>query len=216
MPSLAPHTKKIFDKITLLECIKDYTLVGGTALSLQISNRLSEDLDFMKWRTTKNQKELVDWIKIEKELNEIGEIQSFEIYDFNHVQFVVNEVKLSFYFSDKFSPVSAPVYFRNNLKLADLMSVAAMKMEVMLRRSNFRDYYDIYSLLQYGINFRAAVELSLKYSNHVMSTKNLLAILSDGARFSIDSTFPQLEPTHKVSVSDIENYIKQCIVKEFK
>ena len=155
MPSLAPHTEEIFDQITLLECIKDYTLAGGTALSLQISNRLSEDLDFMKWRTTKNQKELVDWIKIEKELNKIGEIQSFEIYDFNHVQFVVNGVKLSFYFSDKFSPVSTPVYFRNNLKLADLMAVAAMKMEVMLRRSNFRDYYDIYSLLQYGVNFRA-------------------------------------------------------------
>ncbi|HRZ96425.1 MAG TPA: nucleotidyl transferase AbiEii/AbiGii toxin family protein [Paludibacter sp.] len=216
MPSLAPHTEKIFDQITLLECIKDYTLVGGTALSLQINNRLSEDLDFMKWKTTKNQKEHVDWVTIEKEIKKTGEIQSFEMYDFNHVQFVVNGVKLSFYISDKYSPVKVPVYYRNNLKLADLMAITAMKMEVMLRRSNFRDYYDIYSLLQHGINFRAAVELSLNYSNHVLSTKNLLAILSDGSRFSIDSTFLQLEPTYNVSVFEIENYIKQCIVKEFK
>lgn len=81
MYSLAAHTQKIFDKITLLSCIKDYTLVGGTALSLQIKARLSEDLDFMKWRTSKNQKQEVDWVTIEKELNNIGEIQSVDIFD---------------------------------------------------------------------------------------------------------------------------------------
>ena len=41
--SLAPHTSKIFDEICTLECIKPYCLVGGTALALQIENRLSED-----------------------------------------------------------------------------------------------------------------------------------------------------------------------------
>jgi hypothetical protein len=32
--SLAPHTGKVFEAISRLECIKPYTLVGGTALSL--------------------------------------------------------------------------------------------------------------------------------------------------------------------------------------
>lgn len=44
--SLAPHTGKIFEIISRLECIKPYTLVGGTALSLQIEKRQSKDLDF--------------------------------------------------------------------------------------------------------------------------------------------------------------------------
>ncbi len=39
MTALAPHTNKLFDKITILECIKPYFLVGGTALSLQLNNR---------------------------------------------------------------------------------------------------------------------------------------------------------------------------------
>ena len=52
--SLAPHTGKIFKSISKLECIKNYTLVGGTALSLQIETRQSEDLDFMKWLTKRN------------------------------------------------------------------------------------------------------------------------------------------------------------------
>ncbi len=50
MDGLAPHTGKIFDAISELECIKPYILVGGTALSLQIGTRQSEDLDFMRWR----------------------------------------------------------------------------------------------------------------------------------------------------------------------
>lgn len=216
MYSLAVHTEKIFDKITLLPCIKDYTLVGGTALSLQIKARLSEDLDFMKWRTSKNQKQEVDWVTIEKELKNIGKIQSVDIFDFNHVQFVINDVKLSFYFSDKITPVSDPNHFKNNLILADLMAIAAMKMEVMLRRSNFRDYYDIYSLLKHGIDFRETVALALSYSNHILSTKNLLAILSDGSRFNIDSNFQQLKPVYKVLVSDIEEFIKDIIRTSFK
>ena len=46
--SLAPHTGQVFEAISKLECIKPFTLVGGTALSLQIEKRQSEDLDFME------------------------------------------------------------------------------------------------------------------------------------------------------------------------
>lgn len=58
--SLAPHTGKVFESISRLECIKPYTLVGGTAISLQIGKRQSEDLDFMKWLTKRNEKPDVD------------------------------------------------------------------------------------------------------------------------------------------------------------
>ena len=51
MKGLAPHTSQLFDAITRLECIKPFVLVGGTALSLQLGTRQSEDLDFMRWKT---------------------------------------------------------------------------------------------------------------------------------------------------------------------
>ena len=47
--------------------------------------------------------------------------------------------------------------YRDNLKLADIPAIGAMKMEVMLRRSNFRDYYDIYSIVKSGIDIRELV-----------------------------------------------------------
>ena len=58
---LAPQTQKIFDAITQLDCIKPFVLVGGTALSLQLGTRQSEDLDFMRWKQGSNDKLEVGW-----------------------------------------------------------------------------------------------------------------------------------------------------------
>ena len=55
MIGLAPHTGKIIDAVAQLDCIRPYWLVGGTALSLQLHTRQSEDLDFQKWRTSKDE-----------------------------------------------------------------------------------------------------------------------------------------------------------------
>lgn len=211
MKGLAPHTSKIFESVSMLDCIKPYLLVGGTALSLQIGTRQSEDLDFMKWRKTKSEKPEVDWYRIEKELGTIGEVQHRNILDIDHVEFVVEGVKLSFYSSPKFSPVTTPVAWTNNLNLADVKSIGAMKMEVMMRRSNFRDYYDIYSILQTGVPMQEMIALALEYSGHRLKTKNLLAMLTNGSRFIYDAHFEQLSPVYQITAFDIEKYIRECL-----
>lgn len=211
MTALALHTIDLFDKIALLDCIKPYILVGGTALALQLNTRLSEDLDFMSWKTQPIQKQEVDWFNIEKELATIGTIEAREIWDFDHVEFLVSGVKVSFYASNKYSPVTDPICIKDNLWIADIKSIGAMKMEVLLRRSNFRDYYDLYSIFQHGINFKEVLELALNYSGHNLSTKNLLSMLIDSSRFHIDSGFELLQPKYKVSPIQIESYLKECI-----
>ena len=143
MKGLAPHTQQVFEAVSKLECIKPYLLVGGTALSLQIGTRQSEDLDFMKWRNSKDG-----------------------------------------------------------------------KMEVMLRSSNFRDYYDIYSILKTGIPISELISLTLNYSGHRMKSKNLLAILTNGTRFTRDANFEQLAPIYSVTAQEIEDYIKSCLRKD--
>lgn len=212
MNGLAPHTKKVFEAVSKLDCVKPYLLVGGTALSLQIENRQSEDLDFMKWRTSKVEKMEVAWYQIEKELATIGIIQHKDILDIDHVEYLVSGVKFSFYACPKYSPVSEPVDYLNNLKLADVKSIGAMKMEVMLRRSNFRDYYDIYSILKQGVPVDDLISLALSYSGHKLKSKNLLAILTNGSRFTRDAHFEQLEPIYVVTAQEIEEYIKSCLL----
>lgn len=212
MKGLAPHTLQIFEAVSKLDCIKPYLLVGGTALSLQIGTRQSEDLDFMKWRTSKTEKMEVAWFQIEKELTTVGDIQHKDILDIDHVEYLVSGVKFSFYACPKYSPVSEPVEYLNNLRLADVKSIGAMKMEVMLRRSNFRDYYDIYSILKSGVLINDLISLALTYSGHKLKSKNLLAMLTNGSRFMRDAHFDQLEPTYAVTAQEIEDYIKSCLL----
>ena len=212
MKGLAPHTQRIFEAVAALECIKPYVLVGGTALSLQIDTRQSEDLDFMKWRTSKTEQPEVDWYHIEKELGTIGEVQYRNLMDIDHVEFIVEGVKLSFYSSPKYSPVKTAWPCLHNLFVADIKSIGAMKMEVMMRRSNFRDYYDIYSILQAGVPIQEIITLALEYSGHRLKTKNLLAMLTNGARFTRDAHFEQLAPVYHVTAQEIEAYIKDCLI----
>ena len=208
MKGLAPYTQAIFEAVSNLECIKPYLLVGGTALSLQIGTRQSEDLDFMKWRTSKTENMEVAWFQIEKELASVGEIQHKDILDIDHVEFLVSGVKLSFYACPKYSPVNNPVNYLNNIRLADVRSIGAMKMEVTLRRSNFRDYYDIFSILKSGVSINDLISLALSYSGHKLKSKNLLAMLTNSNRFTRDVGFDQLQPVYSVTAQEIEEFIK--------
>lgn len=211
MKGLTPNTSLIIEKISRLECIKPYVLVGGTALSLQLGTRESEDLDFMSWRKSKSEKREVDWPTIKKELEEVAHVEKVEILDMDHVEFVVDGVKLSFYANPNHSPVEEEINFLNNLRLADKKSIGAMKMEVMLRRSKFRDYYDIYSLVKDGQNLNEMIALALKYSGHRMKSKNLIAMLTRSERFEPDAEFAALNPIYEVYPADIESELKAAL-----
>lgn len=212
MKGLAPHTSTIFEAVSKLDCIKPYVLVGGTALSLQIGTRLSEDLDFMSWRTAKDEKHEVNWPVIKKELETIGTIDKCDILDLDHVEFVVNGVKLSFYANPNQSPLQSEVHLINNIRLADLTAIGAMKMEVLMRRSKFRDYYDIYSLIEGGVNIQSMIDLALRYSGNRLKSKNLIAMLTRSERFVEESNFKTLSPIYDVTAKDIEERIKEAIL----
>lgn len=124
---------------------------------------------------------------------------------------MIEGVKFSFYASPKYSPVNHPIPYLNNLKLADVKSIGAMKMEVMMRRSNFRDYYDIYSILKTGTPIQEIISLALTYSGHRLKTKNLLAMLTNGNRFVRDEHFEQLNPIYHITSKDIKAFIKNCL-----
>ncbi len=95
--------------------------------------------------------------------------------------------------------------------IADINAIAAMKMEVLMRRSTFRDYYDIYAILKTGADFKNIVELATQYSGHLLSTKNLFAMLIDHKRFTVDSGFSLLQPVYIITPAQIEEALKQQI-----
>ena len=211
---LTANIEAIIEQVACLECIKPYILCGGTALAMQIGHRKSEDLDFMMWRKSKTEKPEVDWNSIEKEISEkIGKIDNFNMLGFDQVEFLVKGVKFSFFVSDSLSPVTTPIAYLGNIRLADVESIMAMKMEVMLRRMKFRDYYDIYCILQEGYSIHKGIEKALKLSRHRLSTKNIIAMLL-GGQFIPDNNFATLEPKYEVTKEMIRNNIVLTLKSE--
>lgn len=204
---LTAKIEAIIDRVAEMDCISPYVLCGGTALAMQIGHRQSEDLDFMMWRVSKTEKPEVDWRAIEEELREkIGEIENFNMLGFDQVEFLVKGVKFSFFVSDNLSPVTSAVSYQGNIRLADIESILVMKMEVMLRRMKFRDYYDIYSILREGYSVNKGIEKALAYSKHRLSTKNMIAMLLAG-QFIAENNFATLEPKYDVTREQIRDYI---------
>ena len=213
MKGLAPNVYKIFSSVSKLECIKPFVLVGGTALSLQLGTRLSEDLDFMRWKADKNDRLEIDWPGIKRGLETIGKVENVDILGFDHALFIVDGVKLSFYAAPrKRLPAMREITIQDNLKVADVVSIGAMKMETMARRSRFRDYFDIYSVLKAGADFEKMVAMAISHSGYTLKEKNLLAILSNGERFCKEDNFKQLSPIYDVTAADIQ----ACITDEIK
>lgn len=217
MKGLMEKTEKIFGEVSKLSCIKDYTLIGGTAISLQIGKRFSEDLDFCKWSTNlKNDNPAVDWPQIQKQLETIGKIDKVDVLGFDQVDFFVNEVKITFMtLAKRLSPVTELVPILNNIKAADLVSLGTMKVELTLSRSEFRDYYDIYSLLKEGQSLKSMVDGASKYSNHTLKTSNVLSFLANGSNYKKGKDFELLKPVYDITSKGIEDLIKWTIKNEY-
>ena len=211
--SLAPQTGRVIEAISRLECIKPFVLVGGTALSIQLKNRQSEDLDFMRWKEGKNDTLDIGWSNIQKELETVGPIEEVQVAGFDQVLFIVDGVKVSFYAAPRKRISSMhEVPYMNNIRLADVESIGVMKMEAMMRRSKFRDYYDIYSILKNGADIHKLIPMALEHSGFKLKTKGLMAMLTNGDLFRKDEHFMQLQPVYDVTSADIESYIKSLLV----
>lgn len=212
MEGILTKTKDVLDKISSFECIKDYVMIGGTALSLQIKNRLSEDIDFCQWKAYKNQKITPNHKLIEKELATIGKFER-TLVDDNQVDYVLNGVKITFLCDNRLKRPEnlKTVEYKNNVRLADVNSIGVMKLEVMLRRSKFRDYYDVYSIIKAGGDFNTIIDGTLKYSDHKLRTRDIMSLLGNGKNFTSDQNIEYLSPKYKITADNIEKYLKPYI-----
>ena len=212
--SLAPHTGRLIEAVSKLECIKPFVLVGGTALSIQLKTRQSEDLDFMRWKEGKDDTLDIEWPKIQKELETVGNIDAIQVMGFDQVLFIVEGVKVSFYAAPrKRIATMEEIPYMNNIRMADVESIGIMKMEAMMRRSKFRDYYDIYSILKNGADINTLIPRALEHSGHKLKSKGLMAMLTNGALFKKDEQFTQLQPVYDITSADIETYIKSLLTQ---
>jgi hypothetical protein len=183
--------------------------MGGTALALQLHHRLSEDLDFCRWHKSKNEKLEVDWYLIKQELDSVGQTQ-VGLIDKTQCDFIVEGVRITFLADNKSKEPERiqKIPFLNNLKIADVETIGIMKMEVMSRRSVYRDYYDMYAILQSGVPLANIISGTGKYTFHNLRTRDMLSILLNMEEPTTDMDFMiKLNPAFQVSFQEMKQAI---------
>lgn len=117
--------------------LNDFYLSGGTALSLQIGHRESEDLDFF------NENDF-DPKKIESDLTSFGLLKETEL-DRNTLNTYLNEVKLQF-LGYPYKLIE-PLADWQGIKLSSVIDIACTKLQTVGMRGSKKDFIDIYFLL---------------------------------------------------------------------
>lgn len=208
---LRQETIPVFEAVSQMEVVKGLYLCGGTAQSLQMKHRKSEDLDF-ELLGLRKERPMLDFSAISTEVTIIFPDCRKEFLGKNQMQIFVNgNVKLSFFRPENAVPELGKGFVYNNIVTPSLQELLGMKLFTIAVRSAFRDYYDIYALLREGYDLAKGVEYAGKFSRHTIHSKFIYSILLNENYFSKPEGFSLLEPKYDVSTQDIANFIRQYI-----
>lgn len=197
---LLPKTEELLlELVATCSFLQKYILVGGSALTLHLCHRKSEDLDFFTYEDNFSKQEILEYIKRfeQKEiLNQTDE----------QIDLLLNGVKVTF-FNAKWSflkPIKCEVF-----NLATLEQIAAMKVNVLFLRAKYRDYYDMYFLAKEKMSLREIFE----QSKHIVEgvTYKLFSIALIYTDDIEDDDISYLEPKEKISKEKIRDFFQQRI-----
>jgi hypothetical protein len=118
---------------------KEFYLVGGTAIALQIGHRKSIDFDLFKEKSFVSK-------KILDKIDKTGHSYIVTRRVNEQLNLSIREVKVTF-FEYSYS-IEANVDFDKIIRMPDLLTLGAMKAFALGRRSKWKDYVDLYFLLR--------------------------------------------------------------------
>lgn len=181
--------------------LHNYVFVGGSAATLHLRHRLSEDLDFFTWDST-----LFDIHQIQNYLSNWPAKQILNISE-QQIDLVLDDVKVTFFNAAwPFLQPEKPQKFN----LATLDSLAAMKVHVLFVRAKYRDYYDLYYLVRtLGLD---RVYTAAKQVVDGLNAKLFFIALTyvDDVK---DDSISHLSPAERISKQQIRQYFEQQIAK---
>ena len=153
---LDPQRKVILPQLIFLK--ERYYLAGGTALALQIGHRKSEDFDYFTDKPFVNS-ELFGGFELKFSRCDIEKTQDSK----DTLSFILDrEIKFSF-FRISYPPIG-PLIDTRYFCLLSQIEIGAMKI-IALTRAAYRDYVDIYFILQ-NYSLKEIFKLArLKYRN---------------------------------------------------
>ena len=191
---LSKEQKNLLPTLSLFK--KEYYLVGGTAIALQIGHRESIDFDLFKEKNIRKK-------DIYTKLNSIDYKVSFA--DFNQVNMISNGVKITFFSFPYQIPCNSK--FENFLKMPDLLTLAAMKAFAIGRRAKWKDYVDLYFILKFHYTFKEIANKAKEIFKEEFIEKQFIAQLGYFKGINYDE-----EVTYLIPNPPSENEIQEFLI----
>lgn len=147
---------------------REYYLVGGTAIALYLGHRRSIDFDLFKAATINHKKNL-------DKLAAAGFPHTVTRRVADQMNLIVGGVKVTF-FQYPF-PVRPENRFETVFRMPSLLQLAAMKAYALGRRSKWKDYVDLYFLLNGHVTIREISDCAAGLFGGLYSEKQFRAQL---------------------------------------
>ncbi len=208
--NIPTSTSQIFMQLSEMKFMANFTLVGGTALALQIGHRQSEDLYFCFDNETINSTSIKKFVaKTFQNYKLIREEKSYQL------DFIINHVKLTFFSTGAvLIPFCVKDYsFRfRHLNIANINTIAALIMAAITQRCTIRDYYDLYFISKYFFSLTEIFQTTkrlfpnlapITYSETIIFTRDIAE----------DSLHAHLFPKEIVTKEQISEYFISEIKK---
>jgi predicted nucleotidyltransferase component of viral defense system len=126
----------------VLPSLKQFSLVGGTALSLRYGHRTSIDLDLF-YHEKFNHRQIID--ELEKTF------QRKFVYKQEQTQFgifcFIDDIKTDIVYFPHI-PIEKPEEV-DNIRMYSIADISAMKIQAILGRAKKKDFWDLHELLQH-------------------------------------------------------------------
>ena len=199
---LLPKTKEVLEKV-VANCpfLDKYVLVGGSALTLHLCHRKSEDLHFFTFGNDFLKEEILGFIKIFEQKEIINQTNE-------QIDLLLDGVKVTF-FNAKWSFLKPTN--KSNLNLATLEQIAAMKVNVLFLRAKYRDYYDLYFLVKENMSLREIFKASEHIAEGITYKLFITALLYiDDIE---DDDISYLEPKEKLGKVQIRDFFQRRVSK---
>lgn len=138
LKTLPLNVKKVLNNLKRIDSINGFYLSGGTALSLQIGHRESQDLDFFNQNSFKPE-------LIQRELEAIGSLKSLVI-SAGTLNCFLDNVKLQFLYYPY--PLLEPKVEWENIQISSKLDIVCTKLITVSSRGSKKDFIDLYFLLK--------------------------------------------------------------------
>lgn len=188
-----PKTLGLLKDLQKLDFLSQTRLVGGTSLALQFGHRESVDIDLFG----KIEFELHE---IRKNLDKLGKVETISVSNSIKI-FTVNGIKLDLV-NYPFKWLSDSIK-SDDLILADIKDIAAMKLSAITNRGSKKDFVDIYYLLKHF----TFVEMLSFYMKKYDEDSQFL-VLKSIVYFADAETEPMPKMKENINWIDIKSAIK--------